>query len=93
MAITKFDREQIAMGERAVRQENIKKIDAMIAECEDLLAVIPGRPKATLEQVQERDFMLSRRAWLYEMLEEEQKAYNNAGIDPEELKAAMPKLN
>ncbi len=93
MAITKFDREQIAMGERAVRQDNINKIDAMIAECENLLAVIPGRPKATLEQLQERDFMLSRRAWLYEMREDEQQAYKNAGIDQEELKAVVSKLN
>ena len=91
--MTKFDREMRAIGERFVRQENIKKIDAMIAECEGLLAVIPGRPKATLEQLQERDFMLSRRAWLYEMREDEQQAYKNAGIDQEELKAVVSKLN
>lgn len=93
MAITKFDREMQAMGERAVRQDNINKIDAMIAECEDMLAVMPSRTKASFEELQDLEFLLSRRAWLYEMREDEQKAYNQAGIDPAELKAEFSKLN
>ncbi len=93
MAITKFDREMQAMGERAVRQDNINKIDAMIAECEDILAVMPSRGKASIEELQDLEFMQSRRAWLYEMRDDEQKAYNQAGIDPAELKAEFSKLN
>ena len=92
MAITKFDREMQAMGERAVRQDNINKINAMIADCDDLLAVMPSRGKASFADLQEREFIASRRAWLHEMREDEQKAYDQAGIDFEGLKAEFSKL-
>lgn len=87
MATTKFDRETQAMAERAIRQGNIDKIDSLIADCDDLLAVMPSRGKASFADLQEREFIVSRRAWLHEMREDEQKAYNQAGIDFEGLKA------
>lgn len=92
MASTKFEREMAAMVERAKRQENIVKLDAMIAECEGLLAVIPGIPGASLEEQQERNFMLSRRAWLYEMRADEQRAFDEAGTDPVPAAEIVSKL-
>lgn len=90
--MTKFERELLAMEERSKRQENIVKLDAMIAECEGLLAVIPGIKVASHEEQQERDFLLSRRAWLYEMRADEQRAFDEAGADPAAAEEIISKL-
>ena len=39
---TKFEIELQGRAERAIRRDNIKKIDAMIKEAEDLLIVMPA---------------------------------------------------
>ena len=91
--MTKFEQELMAMEERSKRQENIVKLDAMIAECEELLAVIPGTQVASFEEQQDRNFLLSRRTWLYEMRSDEQRAFDDAGADPAAAEIIVSKLN
>ena len=89
---SKFERELEAMAERAKRQENITKLNAMISECEGLLAVVPGIPGASLEEIQERNFLILRRAWLYEMRADEQRIFDEAGVDSATAEEIASKL-
>lgn len=70
---TKFEIELQGRAERAIRQDNIRKIDAMIKEAEDLLIVIPG---ATLDEQNDRRFVDDRLKWLQDMRQDEQRAHD-----------------
>lgn len=70
---TKFELEMQGRAERAIRDDNINKINGMIQECEDLLAVMPN---TTPEETQEVMFVRSRVAWLHDLKADEQRAYN-----------------
>lgn len=70
---TKYELEMQGRAERAIREHNINKINGMIQECEDLLAVMP---KTTPKEQQEIMFVRSRVAWLHDLKADEQRAYN-----------------
>ena len=70
---TKFEIELQGRAERAIRRDNIEKIDAMIKEAEDLLAVMPA---STLNEQHDRRFVDDRLKWLKEMREDEQRAHD-----------------
>ena len=70
---TKFEIELQGRAERAIRRDNIKKIDAMIKEAEDLLIVMPA---STLDEQHDRRFVSERLKWLQEMREDEQRAHD-----------------
>jgi len=70
---TKFEIELQGRAERAIRQDNIKKIDAMIKEAEDLLAVMPA---SSLDEQNDRRFVDDRLKWLQDMRQDEQRAHD-----------------
>jgi len=70
---TKFEIELQGRAERAIRQDNIKKIDAMIKEAEDLLAVMPA---SSLDEQNDRRFVDDRLVWLKDMRQDEQRAHD-----------------
>ena len=71
---TKFEIELQGRAERAIRQDNIKKIDAMIKEAEDLLAVMPA---SSLDEQNDRRFVDDRLVWLKDMRQDEQRAHDD----------------
>lgn len=71
--MTKFEIELQGRAERAIRQDNIKKIDAMIKEAEDLLAVMPA---SSLDEQNDRRFVDERLKWLQDMRQDEQRAHD-----------------
>ena len=70
---TKFEIEMQGRAERAIRQDNINKIDAMIKEAEDLLAVMPA---SSLDEQNDRRFVDDRLVWLKDMRQDEQRAHD-----------------
>jgi uncharacterized ferredoxin-like protein len=70
---TKFEREMQGRATRAIRQDNIDKINAMIKETEDVLSVVPRDNELT--NIHDAAFLRDRLAWLNEMLQDEQAAY------------------
>lgn len=70
---TKFEIEMQGRAERAIRQDNINKIDAMIKEAEDLLAVMPA---SSLDEQNDRRFVDDRLKWLQDMRQDEQRAHD-----------------
>ena len=70
---TKFEIEMQGRAERAIRQDNINKIDAMIKEAEDLLAVMPS---SSLDEQNDRRFVDDRLKWLQDMRQDEQRAHD-----------------
>ena len=70
---TKFEIELQGRAERAIRQDNIKKIDAMIKEAEDLLAVMPA---SSIDEQNDRRFIDDRLKWLQDMRQDEQRAHD-----------------
>lgn len=70
---TKFEIELQGRAERAIRQDNIKKIDAKIKEAEDLLAVMPA---SSLDEQNDRRFVDDRLKWLQDMRQDEQRAHD-----------------
>ena len=70
---TKFELEIQGRAERAIRQDNINKIDAMIKEAKDLLAVMPA---SSIDEQNDRRFIDDRLKWLQDMREDEQRAHD-----------------
>ena len=70
---TKFELEMQGRAERAIRDDNINKINGMIQECEDLLAVMPN---TTPEETQEVIGVRRRVACVHDLQADEQRAYN-----------------
>lgn len=70
---TKFELEMQGRAERAIRQDNINKIDAMIKEAKDLLAVMPA---SSLDEQNDRRFIDDRLKWLQDMRQDEQRAHD-----------------
>jgi hypothetical protein len=70
---TKFERAQAAAQERDKREGNIAILKKDIIEAEELLRVMPS---STFEERQDAQFVRDRVAWLYELLTDEQRAYN-----------------
>ena len=70
---TKFEIELQGRAERAIRQDNINKIDAMIKEAKDLLAVMPA---SSLDEQNDRRFIDDRLKWLQDMRQDEQRAHD-----------------
>jgi len=70
---TKFELEIQGRAERAIRQDNINKIDAMIKEAKDLLAVMPA---SSIDEQNDRRFIDDRLKWLQDMRQDEQRAHD-----------------
>ena len=70
---TKFEIELQGRAERAIRRDNLRKIDAMIKEAEDLLIVMPA---SSLDEQHDKRFVADRLKWLKEMREDEQRAHD-----------------
>lgn len=70
---TKFEIELQGRAERALRRDNLRKIDAMIKEAEDLLIVMPA---SSLEEQHDKRFVGQRLKWLQDMRQDEQRAYD-----------------
>ena len=70
---TKFELEIQGRAERAIRQDNINKIDAMIKEAKDLLAVMPA---SSIDEQNDRRFIDDRLKWLQDMKQDEQRAHD-----------------
>ena len=70
---TKFELEIQGRAERAIRQDNLNKIDAMIKEAKDLLAVMPA---SSIDEQNDRRFIDDRLKWLQDMRQDEQRAHD-----------------
>ena len=70
---TKFELEIQGRAERAIRRDNLRKIDAMIKEAKDLLAVMPA---SSIDEQNDRRFIDDRLKWLQDMRQDEQRAHD-----------------
>lgn len=78
--VTKYDRQQIAEGERAKRQKNMQDLEQQMAEARELLQVI--RP-SDWEKIKERRVVSERLKELQEYYDGEREAYNATFQDEE----------
>jgi len=71
--ITKLDKLQQARSELAQRQRNCAALRELIAECDELTAVIPS-DRGNLATIHERNYITQRRRELVALLKDETNA-------------------